>query len=45
VSPEIGEGAGAAARVERSLTALLRSLAGAMMLVAIVVNFANVIAR
>jgi len=37
--------AGPAARLERSLTAVLRSLAGAMMLAAIGVNFANVVAR
>ena len=34
-----------AARATRSLTTLLRSLAGAMMLAAIAVNFANVVAR
>jgi len=45
VSRDIGEGAGAVARVEGPLTAVLRSLAGAMMLVAIGVNFANVVAR
>ncbi len=45
MSRDIGEGAGAGARVERSLTAVLRSLAGAMMLAAIGVNFANVVAR
>ena len=45
MSRDRGEGAGAVARVEHSLTALLRSLAGAMMLAAIGVNFANVVAR
>jgi TRAP-type C4-dicarboxylate transport system permease small subunit len=34
-----------AVAADRSLTGLLRSLAGAMMLAAILVNFANVIAR
>ena len=36
---------GPAARADRGLTGLLRSLVGAMMLAAIVINFANVIAR
>jgi len=36
---------GPVARVERSLTGLLRSIAGAAMLVALGVNFANVVAR
>jgi TRAP-type C4-dicarboxylate transport system permease small subunit len=37
--------AGPALTIDRSLTGLLRSVAGAMMLAAILVNFANVIAR
>jgi TRAP-type C4-dicarboxylate transport system permease small subunit len=45
-SPSRAEGpSGPVARVERALAGLLRSIAGATMLVAIGVNFANVVAR